>query len=218
MMLKGRSLHLKKFQLMIKNIFDFLFSLSGIVMLVPVYIMTIVLLKITMPGPIFFKQKRVGKDGREFEVLKFRTMKVDEVAEKNLDCSMDAERITSFGKILRRTKIDETPQLFNVLKGEMSLVGPRPTLKNQVENYDEFQNQRLNVKPGMTGLAQVNGNVALTWEERIIYDVSYVNNFSLLLDANIILKTVLIVIFGEEKFKRIPNTSKEEKIKEEVGM
>ena len=156
-----------------------------------------------MPGPLFFKQQRVGKNGSLFNILKFRSMKVDKALEASHDFTRDAERMTPFGKLLRRTKIDELPQLWNVLVGDMSLVGPRPTVKEQTDKYNDYQRQRLNMRPGMTGLAQVNGNVSLTWDERFVYDIEYVNNFSVLLDIKILCKTVLVVIMGEEKFKRV---------------
>ena len=110
--------------------------------------------------------------------------------------------MTRTGNILRRLKIDELPQLWNVFAGDMSLVGPRPTVMEQVEQYDEFQMHRLDMRPGMTGLAQVNGNVSLPWNERIKYDVRYIEKFSVCLDFVIMIKTVLVVIFGEQKFKK----------------
>ena len=155
-----------------------------------------------MPGPVFFRQERVGKNGRTFDILKFRSMKVDKNAEKNHDFTKDEERKTPFGNIIRRLKIDELPQLINVFCGDMSLVGPRPTVKEQTDLYNDYQRQRLNMRPGMTGLAQVNGNISLTWDERIDYDVDYVTNFTFLLDIKILLKTVVVVIFGEDKFKK----------------
>ena len=127
-------------------------------------------------------------------------MKVDKAAESAFDTSKDKDRLTPVGKFLRRFKIDEIVQLINVLKGDMSMVGPRPTFKIQTDQYNDFQRQRLNMAPGMTGLAQVNGNVALSWEKRIEYDVKYINEFSVWMDIKILLKTVLIVLVGEEKF------------------
>ncbi len=124
-----------------------------------------------MPGPVFFKQIRAGKHNVPSAIFKFRTMKVDKDVEINHDTSKDEERKTPLGNVLRRTKIDELPQFINVLRGEMSLVGPRPTYEEQVKMYDEFQMKRLHLPPGMTRLAQVNGNIAIPWEERIKYDV-----------------------------------------------
>jgi undecaprenyl phosphate N,N'-diacetylbacillosamine 1-phosphate transferase len=192
----------RNFNLILKRLIDIAVSLICLIILLPVFILTVLLIKITMPGPILFTQERVGKSKILFEILKFRTMKVDKEVEKNLDFSKDEERLTRLGKFLRRFKIDELPQLFNVLKGDMSLVGPRPTVMNQVKRYTTYQLQRLNMKPGMTGLAQVNGNISLTWAERIEYDIEYIDNFSILLDLRILLKTVAIFLIGEERFKR----------------
>lgn len=194
----------KKFRhinLKIKRIFDVLGSALGILILSPILIIVSILIKVVMPGPILFKQERIGKDGAVFNILKFRSMKVDKLAEKTHDFSKDEVRLTSFGKLLRRTKIDEFPQLINVLTGDMSLVGPRPTVKEQVDRYTDYQRQRLNMRPGMTGLAQVNGNIALSWDERIQYDLEYINEFSIFLDMKILVKTIFVVVFGEQKFK-----------------
>ncbi len=186
--------------LIIKRTIDILGSSVGLLVISPVLLISMLLIKITMPGPIFFFQERVGKGGKLFKIFKLRTMKVDKEAEKRFDSSKDAERTTKLGKFLRRFKIDESVQLINVLLGHMSMVGPRPTLKVQTDNYNDFQRQRLEMVPGMTGLAQVNGNIALSWEKRIEYDVKYVKEFSVWLDIKILFKTVLIVLFGEDKF------------------
>ena len=194
---------MRRLNLAIKRTADIVFSAAGLIVLMPILLISAILLEVFMPGPLFFKQQRVGKNGRLFNILKFRSMKVDKALEASHDFTRDAERMTPFGKLLRRTKIDELPQLWNVLVGDMSLVGPRPTVKEQTDKYNDYQRQRLNMRPGMTGLAQVNGNVSLTWDERFVYDVEYVNNFSVLLDIKILCKTVLVVILGEEKFKRV---------------
>ena len=194
---------MRRLNLAVKRTADIIFSAAGLIVLMPILLISAILLEIFMPGPLFFKQQRVGKNGRLFNILKFRSMKVDKALEASHDFTRDAERMTPFGKLLRRTKIDELPQLWNVLVGDMSLVGPRPTVKEQTDKYNDYQRQRLNMRPGMTGLAQVNGNVSLTWDERFVYDIEYVNNFSVLLDIKILCKTVLVVILGEEKFKRV---------------
>jgi len=187
----------------IKRLLDYILAVVLLAALSPIMLLTAIAIKLEDPkGPVLFKQERVGKDGRIFKIYKFRTMKTDDKAEKNFDSSKDAERITFIGKILRRTKIDELPQLFNVAKGDMALVGPRPTIKIQVDNYTSHEMQRLKVRPGMTGLAQVNGNVALPWDKRIEYDVFYVNNYSVILDIKILLKTIAIILFGEKHFKK----------------
>lgn len=188
----------------IKRGADIAISIMGLLVLFPLYVSVALAIKITMPGPVFFLQKRAGKNNESFCIFKFRTMKVDNEAEKSFDTSKDTARITALGRFLRRTKMDELPQLINVLAGHMSLVGPRPTFQEQVEQYDEVQARRLHVRPGMTGLAQVQGNAALPWEQRITYDVWYVENFSLWLDMRIIVKTILIVLFGEEKYAKAP--------------
>ena len=192
---------MRQVNLAIKRCVDFIGSGIGLIIISPILILTVVLIEIFMPGPVFFKQQRVGKKGKVFNILKFRSMKVDKEAEKNHDFSKDEERKTPFGNLIRRIKIDELPQLINVFRGDMSLVGPRPTVKEQTDLYNDYQRQRLNMRPGMTGLAQVNGNISLTWDERIDYDVEYVTNFNILLDLKILMKTVAVVILGEDKFK-----------------
>lgn len=193
---------MRELNLFIKRLIDFWGSGIGLILISPLLIISAILIKLTMPGPLFFKQERVGKDGIKFSILKFRTMKVDNEAEKSLDFLKDKDRITPVGKLLRRTKIDELPQLLNVFKGDMSLVGPRPTIQQQVDNYTKFQLQRLNMRPGMTGLAQVNGNITLSWKQRIEYDVEYILRFNIIMDFKILFKTIAIVIMGEDKFKK----------------
>lgn len=192
----------KNFGLAAKRLVDLIGSGAGLILFAPVFIITIILIGIFMHRPIFFTQKRIGVNRRVFEILKFRTMKVDKDAERDLNFSKDEKRLTLTGIILRRFKIDELPQLINVFKGDMSLVGPRPTVVEQVAQYTPYQMQRLKMKPGMTGLAQVNGNITLSWEKRIDYDVEYIKKFSILLDFKILIKTIAIVILGEEKFKK----------------
>lgn len=148
--------------------------------------------RLTSPGPILFRQERVGLDGAPFMVLKFRTM----VDEPN-PIFPDASRITSAGRILRRFSLDELPQLINVARGEMSIVGPRPTLAYQVERYDDRQRHRLDVRPGLTGLAQVSGRNALSWAERIDLDLRYVEEKSVWTDLSIIGRTARALLSGE---------------------
>lgn len=192
---------MRQLNLALKRLIDLLGSGIGLIILSPILLITVVLLEIFMPGPVFFRQQRVGKNGKTFNILKFRSMKVDKEAEDNHDFTRDEERKTPFGNLIRRLKIDELPQLINVFRGDMSLVGPRPTVKEQTDLYNDYQRQRLNMRPGMTGLAQVNGNISLTWDERIDYDIEYINKFTFLLDIKILFKTVAVVIFGEDKFK-----------------
>lgn len=193
---------MKKISLDIKRSVDVFLSFILLVILSPLLIITTLLIIFTMPGPVFFMQKRIGHKGHPYSIFKFRSMKVDSEAESNFEFVKDQERLTAFGKLIRRLKIDELPQLFNVLKGDMSLVGPRPTIEQHTKLYSGYQRQRLNMKPGMTGLAQVNGNASLTWDERIKYDIRYIKKFSLFLDLRILLKTFLIVLIGEERFKK----------------
>ncbi|RLA94466.1 MAG: sugar transferase, partial [Deltaproteobacteria bacterium] len=148
--------------------------------------------------PVFYRGVRVGRYGKSFRIYKFRTMVVNAEKIGGPSTADDDPRITKIGKFLRKYKLDELPQLINVLKGEMSLVGPRPTLKYQVDRYNDFQRRRLLVKPGITGWALIHGRNLLTWEERIRYDVWYVDNWSIWLDLWIMLKTIWVVLIKRE--------------------
>lgn len=185
--------------LIIKRIFDIFVSLFGLIILFPLFLVVAMLVKIDSPGRIFFMQERIGKAGKPFYPFKFRTM-IEGAASQGLGhtVSKDDERITGVGKFLRKWGIDELPQLLNVLKGEMSLVGPRPTLRYQVEKYNDFQKKRLLVKPGLAGWALVHGRNSLSWEKRIEYDVWYVEHWSLWLDMKIIFKTFYLIFFKQE--------------------
>ncbi len=193
---------IRKVNFCLKRYFDILISLCCLILTFPFLAIGITGIFLTMPGPFFFKQQRVGRYGEDFYVLKLRTMKVNKTAEINRDMSHDEERKTKWGNLLRRFKIDELPQLLNVLKGDMSLVGPRPTVSEHVVLYNDRELHRLDVRPGMTGLAQINGNAALVWEDRIKYDLAYIDNCSVFLDLKILIGTVKVIIFGEEKFCR----------------
>jgi len=188
----------KKFWLLVKEVFDKIVSFISLVVLLPLFLVVAILIKLDSPGPVFFLQDRVGKDGKIFKVFKFRTMTSD-APEKTKGKYIDKSNpyVTRVGKILRRTGIDELPQLINVLKGEMSLVGPRPTLPYQVAKYNEHQTKRLLMKPGITSWALIHGRNKLTWPERIEYDVWYVEHWSFWLDIKILLKTVWVVVSGE---------------------
>ena len=184
--------------LIIKRIIDFLFSLFLIILLFPSMIIIAILIKLDSKGPIIFKQPRIGKNGVIFKVWKFRTM-VDN-AEKigtGLTTAENDPRITRIGKILRKTSIDELPQLINVLKGDMSFIGPRPAPVSHLERYNQVEKNRLKVLPGITGWAQVNGRNKLTWPERIEKDIWYVNNVSIWIDLKILAKTVKVVLLSE---------------------
>ena len=192
---------MKLYRDIFKRVFDFLGALILLVLLSPLLIVAIILVKISSPGPAFFLQTRLGKDGTTFVIYKFRTM-TDKKRSVDHEILKGDNEVTKIGYILRRTKIDELPQLYNVLIGDMSFVGPRPSMPKLAESFDENGKQRLKVRPGITGYSQVNGNIYLSWPQRWKYDRKYVENLSLPLDVKIILKTVLIVIFGEGKFKK----------------
>jgi len=181
-----------------KEIFDKILSFLALVILLPIFLIVTILIKIDSKGSVFFLQERVGKGGKIFKAIKFRTMFVNAPEKtKGVYINKDNPYVTRFGRFLRRSGIDELPQLINVLKGEMSLVGPRPTLKYQVEKYDDFQRRRLLMKPGITGWALVNGRNKLTWPERIKLDVWYEEHWSFWLDIKILFKTVWVVAKGE---------------------
>lgn len=164
----------------------------------PVLLLGIAAIFIEDRGPIFFRQDRAGLRGVPFTLLKLRSMRVNRLDEAAVgQVKGDHHLVTRVGRVIRRSKIDELPQLLNVIRGDMSLVGPRPTVPDQVARYTGFQRRRLEVRPGMTGWAQVNGNVELTWEDRILMDVWYVDHRSLRLDAMILFQTIQVVLVGE---------------------
>lgn len=180
------------FHLMLKRIIDVLGALFGIIILSPVYILVSFLVYTNLGSPIIFCQQRPGKNGKIFKMMKFRSM-LDKT-NKWGEVLPDEERLTSFGKKLRSTSLDELPELFNVLKGEMSLVGPRPLLVEYLELYSKEQNKRHNMKPGITGLAQIKGRNSISWSEKLKYDVEYVEKFNILLDIKILFMTIYKVI------------------------
>jgi len=186
-------------QSILKRTFDFLSALLGLTILSPIFLIAAILVKVGSKGPIFFRQERIGKDGRPFYPYKFRTMVVGAVNKGlGVTVSENDDRITTIGKSLRKYGIDELPQLMNIFLGEMSLVGPRPTLRYQVDKYTNFEKKRLLVKPGLAGWALIHGRNSLSWEERIKYDVWYVENWSLWLDVKIIFKTFYLIFIKKE--------------------
>lgn len=188
-------------QTVIKRLIDIVLSLIVLIVFLPVWIIVAILIKATSKGPIFFLQDRPGQNKQIFKVYKFRTMKPgSDKMVKGQEVMKDDDRVTSVGKFLRRTKIDEIPQVLNVLKGEMSLVGPRPERVDSLEEYDDEISKRLNMKPGMTGLAQVSGNIYLALQDRYKFDVYYIEHYSLWLDIKIIFRTVGVVLFGEDRY------------------
>jgi lipopolysaccharide/colanic/teichoic acid biosynthesis glycosyltransferase len=179
-------------QKFIKRAIDILGSLLGGLLISPILIIIAILIRIKLGSPIFFTQDRVGKDGKVFKIVKFRTML--ESHDKFGEPLSDKERVTSFGNFLRSTSLDELPELINVLKGDMSLVGPRPLLVEYIDLYSKEQFRRHEVRPGMTGWAQVNGRNNLDWDEKFKMDVEYVDNVNLLLDIKILFLTIFRVL------------------------
>ncbi len=172
----------------IKRILDIILALIGLIVLSPVFLIVMVLVRVKLGSPVFFHQDRPGKDGRIFGLLKFRSMTDARDADGNL--LPDAERLPKFGRILRATSLDELPEFVNILKGDMSFVGPRPLLVRYLPYYTEEEMHRHDVRPGLTGLAQIHGRNALNWEDRFRYDLDYVEHCSLALDISIVLQTV----------------------------
>lgn len=188
----------------IKPSLDFCFAFLALIISSPIILISILLIKLTSKGPVFFTQDRMGKDGNIFKLYKLRTMThVPRIPGREI-MKFD-EEVTGLGKILRRFKIDELPQTYNILRGEMSFVGPRPCLPEMKNDFDEFGIRRIEVKPGLTGLAQINGNINLSWADRWKYDKKYVDSFSFLLDLKIVVTTFFIIIFGEDSFIKPPN-------------
>jgi undecaprenyl phosphate N,N'-diacetylbacillosamine 1-phosphate transferase len=180
---------------LIKPVLDVLVALGSLVLLSPILFFITVLLALANGGKPFFFQNRPGKFGKIFKIIKFKTM--TDVRDENGDLLPDSERLTSIGKFVRKTSIDEIPQLFNVLKGDMSLIGPRPLLPQYLKLYTERQMKRHEVKPGITGWAQVNGRNAISWTQKLEYDAWYVENLSFILDMKILFKTIKKVIISE---------------------
>ncbi len=172
----------------IKRLFDLLLSLAGIIVLLPVLLVLWVLVRVKLGSPALFTQERPGKNEKVFKLYKFRSM-TDE-RDKNGELLPDEIRLTRFGRLLRATSLDELPQLFNILKGDMSLIGPRPLLVRYLPYYTKEERHRHDVRPGLTGLAQVNGRNALGWEDRFAYDLEYVNHLTFGMDIKIIAMTV----------------------------
>lgn len=178
-----------------KRLVDIVISLIALLLLSPIFLIVAFKVRQNLGSPIFFLQERPGKNGKFFKMIKFRSMR--DAIDKNGHPLPDEERITPFGHKLRSTTLDEMPQLINVLKGEMSIVGPRPQLCEFMEHYTPEQMRRHEVKPGMTGLAQVSGRNSLSWEEKFDLDVNYVETHSILLDFKIMFKTVQVMLHKE---------------------
>lgn len=178
-----------------KRLFDIIASASGLIFLSPVFLILIYLIRKNLGEPVFFTQERPGKDGKPFKMIKFRSMR--DAVDKDGNPLPDSERLTPFGKKLRAASLDELPELWNVLKGDMSLVGPRPLLMSYLPLYNDFQFRRHEMRPGVTGWAQVNGRNAISWDEKFAYDIWYIDHFSLWFDMKILFLTIKKVFIKE---------------------
>lgn len=178
---------------------DVLAAIVLLVLLGPLLLIAMLMVKLTSRGPIFYAQDRVGLRGSTIRPLKLRTMAASHRHDPNEPVPLEHAEITPVGRWFRRFKVDELPQLINVLRGDMSLIGPRPTIPEQVARYDDFRRQRLLIRPGITGLAQVHGNTGISWDQRILYDVAYVRRCSFLLDVRIIFLTVRSIVLEEAR-------------------
>ena len=186
-----------------KPLIDYSVAIGLIILLIPIWIIIPAIIKISSRGPIYFLQNRLGKNGEIFQIVKFRTM-TNEARKPSQTTNADPD-VTLVGKFLRRTKIDELPQLFNIVKGDMSLVGPRPSLPELQSKFDEVGKSRLLAKPGTTSLAACKGGIFLTWPERWIYDKYYVENISLWLDILVVFKTLVVIVMGEKFYYKGPS-------------
>jgi Sugar transferases involved in lipopolysaccharide synthesis len=189
-----------------KRIFDIVLTLPVLIVGIPLFLLVAILIKIDSSGPIFFTQYRLGKDAAIFKMYKFRTM-TDKKRSVDHEILKGDSEVTCVGKYLRRFKIDELPQLINVLIGDLSIVGPRPCMPELQAKFDENGKVRTKVRPGLTGLSQINGNIYLGWADRWVYDKYYVDNISLALDFRIIFKTFFVIFKGEDKFLNLDKDS-----------
>jgi lipopolysaccharide/colanic/teichoic acid biosynthesis glycosyltransferase len=194
------------YQRIIKRGLDLFFSALFLIILSPFLGIFALLVRLDSRGKVIFIQQRLGKNGRIFNAFKFRTM-TDRPRTIHHEVDSHNPELTTMGKFLRRFKLDELPQLWDILRGNMSFVGPRPALPEQINDYDAKSRRRLEVLPGVTGMAQVHGNIYLTWPQRWLYDVEYVERISFGLDFWIILRTIAVVLFGEKRFYKPPETT-----------
>lgn len=190
-----------------KRYLDFMASVVLLILLFPLFLLIGFAIKISSNGPIFFKQERLGFKGNVFDIYKFRSMIIDaEKKETGVYSFRGDPRVTKVGAFIRKTSLDELPQLFNIIKGDMSFIGPRPVLtyhpKSSYNAYTSEQKKRFEIRPGITGLAQVSGRKELPWDKRIVLDVEYINNLNFLLDAKIAFKTILKVFAMSENFSK----------------
>lgn len=203
----------------IKRPLDFILSLIALICLSPILLIVAILVRVKLGSPVIFKQKRPGKDEKIFTLYKFRTMTDEKDELGNL--LPDSQRLTKFGKFLRSTSLDELPELINIIKGDMSIVGPRPLLVQYLERYSQEQRRRHEVRPGLTGLAQVSGRNAISWAEKFDKDVEYIDNITFIGDVKIVFKTVINVIkkdgiSSETSVTMEEFMGSEEKVKEKV--
>ncbi|MFK7747160.1 MAG: sugar transferase [Kordia sp.] len=185
-----------------KRILDVFVGVVTLIILFPLFLIVGILIYTSSKGSIFYSQERIGKNGELFRLHKFRSMYVNKGFSVNKQVFKNDKNVTTIGKFIRRFKIDELAQIINVINGDMSIVGPRPVLPAVEEHFDENAQHRLTVRPGLTGLSQVNGNIHLAWKERWVFDRKYVENISFINDIKIIFKTFAVVLLGEEKFKK----------------
>ena len=178
-----------------KPLFDFLLSLLAIIILSPFFLLFTPIVAIAMKGNPFFVQPRPGKNGKIFKMIKYRTM--TNAKDENGELLPDEKRLTKFGKLMRKLSVDELPEIFNIFAGQMSIVGPRPLLVQYLPLYSKFQARRHEVRPGLTGLAQVSGRNAITWSQKFEKDVYYVDHISFWLDIKIFFRTIYVVLFGK---------------------
>jgi lipopolysaccharide/colanic/teichoic acid biosynthesis glycosyltransferase len=204
----------------LKRLFDFICSLLGLIILSPVMVIVAILVRVKLGAPVLFKQERPGLNGKIFKLYKFRSM--SSAKDENGNLLPDDERLGTFGKLLRSTSLDELPELFNILSGQMSVIGPRPLLPRDVECMSPEQNRRHEVRPGLTGLAQCSGRNGLNWDTKLELDVEYVDNISIKMDCMIFLKTIYKVFkrenieFTEENFMDLKDWNELKKKKEGI--
>lgn len=191
-----------------KRGFDLFMSLLAIMLLIPIWLVLTICIFVENPGSIIFRQLRPGKDGKLFIIYKFRSMYINSVPPMELGAvKHNHSLVTRVGHFIRRFKLDETPQFYNVLKGEMSLIGPRPCLPDRIASMTEAEKRRFHMLPGISGWAEVNGNVDLTWEEQLLLDLWYVDHFTLKLDLAIFIKTIKVVLCGSVKNEQALNAA-----------
>ncbi|SDX67533.1 sugar transferase [Litoreibacter albidus] len=186
-----------KRQMAAKRAFDIALSGAALLLLSPLFLGLALFIKLRSPGPVFFRQTRVGLNGKEFSLLKFRSMHSNTAPQPNASTTRRADsRVFRGGETIRKYKLDELPQILNVLLGDMSLIGPRPTVREDYDRMSLEQRRRVSIRPGLSGLAQISGNTSLSWPERIVLDLEYINTLSIWTDARIILRTAKLILSG----------------------